>query len=111
MPEDLKQVQDTTPQVNADAQILNVSPDLDSTKKLQPKAEADDTEKGVLEVQQEEKTPERTFYQKTFVDDKIFWAITVFLLLANIGICRNVFIGRWFGFIMASYSAIANDSI
>lgn len=35
----------------------------------------------------------------------------MFLLLANILICRNVFVGRWFGFIMASYSAIANDSI
>lgn len=35
----------------------------------------------------------------------------MFLLLANIGISRNVFAGRWFGFIMAAYSAIANDSI
>ena len=33
------------------------------------------------------------------------------LLLANIGLHQNVNTGMWFGFVMASYSAIANDSI
>lgn len=33
------------------------------------------------------------------------------LLIANIGIYRSTFLGRWFGFILSAYSAIANDSI
>jgi hypothetical protein len=49
--------------------------------------------------------------KEDFVDDKYFWIIIALLLLANIGVHRTVVGGRWFGFILASYSAIANDSI
>ena len=115
MPGDLTQVQDAPQEPTDRQEVPVVAPALDSTKKLAP--EADDTEKGVLEVQappddkEKETAPERSFFQRTFLDDKIFWAITAVLLLANIGLSRNAFLGRWFGFIMASYSAIANDSI
>ena len=54
---------------------------------------------------------EKSCIEETFFEDKIFWAIVAVLLLANVGLHRSVFAGRWFGFILASYSAIANDSI
>ena len=49
--------------------------------------------------------------KETFVEDKWFWLIIVILLLANIGIYRSAPLARWVGFILASYSAISNDSI
>jgi hypothetical protein len=45
------------------------------------------------------------------VDDKWFWMGMAFLLLVNIGMHRWVPGGVWFCFFLASYSAIANDSI
>lgn len=53
----------------------------------------------------------RELAKETFVDDKWFWLVIVILLLANIGIYRYAPLARWVGFILASYSAISNDSI
>mgnify|MGYP006152152383 FL=1 len=51
------------------------------------------------------------YWEETFVKDKWFWLIIVVLLLANIGIYRWTPVGIWFGFLLSSYGAIANDSI
>ena len=51
------------------------------------------------------------YWEETFVKDKWFWLIIVILLLANIGIHRFTPLGVWFGFLLSSYAAIANDSI
>jgi hypothetical protein len=59
----------------------------------------------------EDPKDKKSYLTRTFVEDKTFWTLTAVLLLANIGLHRNAFTGRWFGFILASYSAIANDSI
>jgi len=63
------------------------------------------------DVENEKSFNLRVYLRETFVNDKIFWIAIVVLLLANIGFHRNITTGMWFGFIMASYSAIANDSI
>jgi len=51
------------------------------------------------------------YWEETFVKDKWFWLIIVVLLLANIGVHRFTPVGIWFGFLLSSYAAIANDSI
>jgi hypothetical protein len=51
------------------------------------------------------------YWEETFVKDKWFWLIIVVLLLVNIGIHRWTPVGIWFGFLLSSYGAIANDSI
>jgi hypothetical protein len=53
----------------------------------------------------------KTWLKENFVEDKWFWLAITILFLANIGLYQNLITGEWFGFIMASYSAIANDSI
>lgn len=61
----------------------------------------------------EEKKPSKCgkWLKETFVDDKWFWLGIIVLLVANIWIHQYLHAGEWFGFVMASYSAIANDSI
>lgn len=75
-----------------------------------------DQEMGALEIEQPKNEPKKSLTWKewaveTFVDDKWFWLIIIILLLANIGIYRSAPLARWVGFILASYSAISNDSI
>ena len=53
----------------------------------------------------------KSCFRETFLDDKLFWVIIVVLFLANIYACTELKVGMWFGFSLASYSAIGNDSI
>jgi hypothetical protein len=96
--------------------------DPEKSKKDEDLENAGDRKPAALEVEEAptqtdkpaaEKKPFtwKGYWEDTFVKDKWFWLIIVVLLLANIGIHRFTPLGVWFGFLLSSYAAIANDSI
>ena len=68
-------------------------------------------QESTTEAPNDNQQSEKSFIFRTFINDKIFWGAIAVLLLANIGLHQNIFTGRWFGFMLASYSAVCNDSI
>lgn len=105
--------------VKIDMQPIQVEPVTE--KKLVPEGSDTDKQNGVektadtlKESSSSADAAPKTYKQllkETFVDDKYFWLMIATLLLVNIGVHMTTVGGRWFGFILASYSAIANDSI
>jgi phosphate/sulfate permease len=104
------------PAVQQDIKQDEKKEQLDTNRALKS---PEDPEMGGMEVEDAPATKKSAkaaktwgdWWEETFVDDKYFWLIIVILFIANIGIYRSTFLGRWVGFCLSAYSAIANDSI